>query len=217
LVKRRNFKNFIDKTVICALITFSVLLLPSFIQADNLELRLKPYTTEYTRKKLHTQPWFLNSFLDLKDDLEEATTQGKRFAIIWELAGCSYCRETHLVNFARSDIGEFIQNNYEILQLDLRGSREVIDFDGTKLTERELAKRNNIRFTPTIQFFSDSLNNLESENRSKSMEVSRMPGYFRPQHFLMMFNYVLDKGYEYGDYRSYLKTKQIKTLNRVRK
>ncbi len=33
---------------------------------------------------LYHQPWFLNSFLDLKDDLAEAAEAGKRFALIWE-------------------------------------------------------------------------------------------------------------------------------------
>jgi thioredoxin-related protein len=216
VIRGQYFANLVIKAVICALITLSVASLPSFIKAADLELRLKPYTTEYTRKKLHTQPWFLNSFLDLRDDLEEAANQGKRFAIIWELAGCPYCRETHLVNFARPDISKFIYKNFEILQLDLRGSREVIDFDGTKLTERDLAKRNNVRFTPTIQFFSDSIDKFEGKKGSSSMEVSRIPGYFRPQHFLGMFNYVLEKGYELGDYRSYLKIKK-NNLNRTKK
>ena len=215
VILRRYFANLAVKGVVSLLITLSTFFLPSFVQAA--DQKLEPYNTEYIRKNLHTQPWFLNSFLDLKDDLEETIVQGKRFAIIWELAGCPYCRETHLVNFARPDISEFIHKNYEILQLDLRGSREVIDFDGKKFTERELANRYNIRFTPTIQFFSDSLNKLGDKQTPKGMEVSRMPGYFRPQHFLNMFHYVLEKGYEVGDYRSYLKAKKNKVPTKVKK
>ena len=51
---------------------------------------------------LYRQPWFLESFLELADDLEGAAANGKRFAIMWELRGCPYCRETHLVNFAQA-------------------------------------------------------------------------------------------------------------------
>ena len=206
MIIRRLFTNLIFK----GLIFFSYSLLGSFlsssIQAS--EVAPKPYKSTFERKGLHSQPWFLNSFFDLKDDLEDATAQGKRFAIIWELAGCPYCRETHLVNFALPDISAYIKKNFEVLQLDLRGSREVIDFDGEKLTERELAKRNNIRFTPTIQFFSEDLKIFTNKKRLEKIEVSRMPGYFRPQHFLEMFKYVRDKGYEGGDYRSYLKAKE---------
>jgi thioredoxin-related protein len=211
VITRRHFANFTAKGIVA----FSCSLLsgfwPSFIQAAEPKLKPLPYTSAFTRKGLHTQPWFLNSFLDLKDDLQEATSQGKRFSIIWELAGCPYCRETHLVNFAKPNVSEFISKNFEILQLDLRGSRIVTNFDGKELTERDLAKRNNIRFTPTIQFFSENLEGITGKSGLKATEVSRMPGYFRPQHFLAMFQYIRDKGYEVGDYRSYLKARDKKS------
>jgi thioredoxin-related protein len=154
----------------------------------------KPYTFSFTPKGLYTQPWFLNSFLDLKDDLQETAASGKRFAIMWELAGCPYCRETHLVNFAKPDISEYIQENFEVLQLDLYA----------------LAKRNKIHFTPTFQFFAENLKGVTGMDRNKTLEVARMPGYFRPRHFLAMFQFVRDKGYESGDYRSYLKSRTTK-------
>ena len=167
----------------------------------------KAYTYAFTPKGLLTQPWFLNSFLDLKDDLQEAANSGKRFAIMWELAGCPYCRETHLVNFARPDIRDYIKENFDFLQLDVRGSRKVVDFDGKTLTERALAKRHKIRFSPTIQFFAETPDGVMGKDGKKTVEVARMPGYFRPRHFLAMFQFVRDKGYETGNYRSYLKAR----------
>jgi thioredoxin-related protein len=170
----------------------------------------KPYTSEFTPPGLHTQPWFLNSFLDLKDDLESATGAGRRFAVMWELAGCPYCRETHLVNFAKPEIRDYITENFDFLQLDVSGSRETVDFDGQVLAERDLAKRHRIRFSPTIQFFAETPDGVVGRDGKKTIEVARMPGYFRPRHFLAMFQYVRDKGYETGDYRSYLKAKRKK-------
>src|SRR3954468_11062407 len=82
---------------------------------------------------LYRQPWFLESFLELSDDLDGAAKAGKRFAIMWELKGCPYCKETHLVNFARPDIEEFIKANFEVLQLNIIGSRPVKDFDGSEI------------------------------------------------------------------------------------
>ena len=58
---------------------------------------------------LYRQPWFLESFLELADDLEGAAASGKRFAIMWELRGCPYCKETHLVNFAKPEIEDFVK------------------------------------------------------------------------------------------------------------
>src|SRR5215216_4700620 len=71
---------------------------------------------------LYVQPWFLFSFLDLKEDLEEA-----------EQKGCPYCKETHLVNFTNPEIAAFVQKHFVVLQLDLWGSRKVKDFDGEEL------------------------------------------------------------------------------------
>ena len=170
----------------------------------------KRYKTDFAPAGLHTQPWFLNSFHDLKDDLEAATSAGRRFAIMWELAGCPYCRETHLVNFAKPEIRDYIKENFDFLQLDHRGSREVVNFDGETLKESKLAKRNRIRFTPTIQFFAETPDGIPGKNGKKIMEVARIPGYFRPRHFLAMFQFVREKGYETGDYRSYLKAKRKK-------
>src|SRR5271166_3791 len=96
----------------------------------------------------YKEPWFLESFFELSDDLESASKAGKRFAISWELKGCPYCRETHLVNFARADIADYIKANFDILQLNIIGSRKVTDFDGEELSEKSLALKYGVRFTP---------------------------------------------------------------------
>ena len=86
----------------------------------------------------YREPWFLESFLELADDLAAAAANKKRLAIMWELRGCPYCKETHLINFAKPEIADYIQERFEILQLNIIGSREVTDFDGEKLTEKAI-------------------------------------------------------------------------------
>src|SRR6185312_8375782 len=86
---------------------------------------------------LYKEPWFLESFLDLADDLEGAGKEGKRFVVMWELKGCPYCKDTHLVNFARPEIADYIKSNYKVLQLNIIGSRKVSDFDGAEITEKD--------------------------------------------------------------------------------
>lgn len=153
---------------------------------------------------LYEQPWFLQSFLDLREDLAEATAEGKRFAIIWELKGCPYCRETHLVNFADPEIREYVRDNFVILQLNLLGAREVTDFDGEVLEERALARKHGIAFTPTVQFFPAEME--ATTPPSGRLEIARMPGYFKPPHFLAMFQYVREKSYATMDFREFLKS-----------
>lgn len=152
---------------------------------------------------LFTQRWFLNSFLDLREDLDEATAAGKRFAVLWEQKGCPYCREMHRVNFAIPEVRDFVRDNFAVLQLDIWGAREVTDFDGAGLEERALARRSRVTFTPTFQFFPETA----PAAGGAEAEVARMAGYFRPFHFLTMFEFVRDKAYQGTDFQRYLLAK----------
>ncbi|MGI9450010.1 MAG: thioredoxin family protein [Geminicoccaceae bacterium] len=154
---------------------------------------------------LYTQEWFLESFLDLGEDLEEAAAEGKRFAVMWELKGCPYCKETHFVNFADPEINAYVRENFVILQLNYLGSRLVTDFDGEELEERELREKYGVRFTPTFQFFPASSEEIAGET-GQAAETARMPGYFKPDHFLAMFRFVKDEAYDQQTFRDYLAT-----------
>ena len=158
---------------------------------------------------LHIQPWFLNSFLDLREDLKEAAGQGKRLAIIWEQRGCPYCREMHRVNFARPEITDYVKTHYNVIQLNMWGDREVTDFDGQVLPEKKLARKFRVVFTPTIQFFPATLAGTGGKS-GVDVEVMRMPGYFKPFHFISMFEYVYAKGYEQTPFQRWLQAKARK-------
>ena len=145
----------------------------------------------------YREPWFLESFLELADDLAAAAANKKRFAIMWELRGCPYCRETHLVNFAKPEITSYIRERFEILQLNIIGSREVTDFDGEKLTEKRFAQKYGVRGVPVFQFFPDSAAGL-GEKTPREREVARGQGYIEPQPFLDMFRFVAERAYEKG-------------------
>jgi thioredoxin-related protein len=154
---------------------------------------------------LYHQPWFLQSLLELGDDLQMATDNGKRFAIIWELRGCPYCRDTHLVNFARPEVASYVKTHFEVLQLNLIGDREVIDFDGEKLSEKRLAEKYGVRFTPTFQFFPERADGL-ARRKPREREIVRAQGYLQPPQFRAMFRFVVERAYERGTLPDFLKS-----------
>jgi len=158
-----------------------------------------------TEDGLYREPWFIESFLEIGDDLDQAAKRGKRFAVMWELRGCPYCRETHLVNFARPDISAFVRENFDILQLNIVGSRKVTDFGGSELGEKQFAARYGVRFTPTIQFFPKGAAGLKDKEPAKR-EIARIAGYLRPDDFLAMFRYVREEAYETRSFRDFLKS-----------
>lgn len=161
---------------------------------------------------LHSQEWFLQSFLDLQEDLGDADGSGKHFAVLWEQAGCPYCRELHAVNLTRPTLVSYLRENFEVLQLDLWGSRAVTDFDGEELEERALARKWQVNFTPTICFFPKDTGAV-ADKSGRQAEIARMPGYFKPFHFLSMFEYVRETQYVEQSFQRYLQVKldRIKT------
>jgi thioredoxin-related protein len=168
-------------------------------------LRAEPLVTE---DGLLTQDWFLHSLLELSDDLAAATAAGRRFAIMWELRGCPYCRETHVKNFGDSAIAEFVRTRFDVLQLNVTGQREVVDFDGAKLTEKALAEKYGVRYTPTFQFFPQNAEGLAGK-KPREREVARAQGYLEPPQFLALFRFVADKAYETGPLREYLRAQGL--------
>ncbi|WP_135079925.1 thioredoxin family protein [Terasakiella sp. SH-1] len=143
---------------------------------------------------LYHKDWFHESFLDMSEDFEMAKEEGKRFAIIWEQKGCPYCKDLHSKTLSQDHIKKYMQDNFIVVQMNIWGDRDVTDFDGTEMTEKEFAAKNAIAFTPTVQFLHEDITGKEGMAR----DAARLPGFFRPFHFKAMLNYVNDKMYETG-------------------
>jgi len=136
---------------------------------------------------LFTQDFFHTSFLDMAEDHAEAAAQGKHLMVLWEQKGCPYCRELHLVNFARDEIRDYLHENYLVLQLNLWGDKEVTDFDGEVMIEKTIARKWFVSFTPTTIMF--NANDVGAQDL-RDAEAFRLTGYFKPFHFI--------SGLEYG-------------------
>lgn len=176
------------------------------VGAGALALRTAPSFAKATLGDdgIYHMDWYLESFLDVADDLAGATAKGKRFAIMWGLKGCPSCKRMHEVHMMDPKIEAYIRDNFEILHLNHIGAREVTDFDGRKRSEKAFGEAYGIRFTPTIQFFPESTDGLAAR-AGQAREVARMPGLLEPPEFLAMFRYVREKGYESMPFPDWLK------------
>lgn len=150
---------------------------------------------------LHKQPWFTDSFLEMADDLAEAGAEGKDLLILIEQQGCPYCRELHEVNFERQQIVDHLKENFMVVQLNMFGAREVVDFDGEALEERDLAVKWAVNFTPTVVIFPS---NALDTSSARAAEAFRMPGYFKPFHFLKSLEFVTTDAYRDQVFQRYL-------------
>lgn len=145
---------------------------------------------------LYTQSWFNVSFLDLREDFAEAKREGKRFAVVFEQQGCPYCKKMHTEVLSERYINDYVRENFRVLQLDLWGAREVTDFDGKVLSERALAERWGIIFTPTVVFLKDDLTGLDGKWGRELEATERLPLSFGAPTFYDLFVWVRTKTYE---------------------
>ncbi len=151
---------------------------------------------EVNEDGLHVQPWFAEESFEMPRDIfEQAAAEGKNLAVFWEQRGCPYCREMHEVNLADKEIVDYLKANFVVCQLNIQGAREVMDFDGKVMTERRLATRWLVNFTPTINLFPLDPKKVLGKS-GREAEVFRLPGYFKPFHFITAFEFVRDKHYE---------------------
>jgi thioredoxin-related protein len=142
---------------------------------------------------LHKPDWLRDTFKDMSEDLAEANAEGKRLMVIWEQRGCIYCKEMHTDIFPTPEIDALIRENYFVVQMNLFGDVEVTDFDGTALSEKEMARRWGVVFTPTMMFFPEDVGDAGNAGQAA---VMTMPGAFGKGTTRSLFTFVLEKGYE---------------------
>ena len=116
--------------------------------------------------------WFSESFLELRDDIQDAARSGKRLMIYVGQDGCPYCQTLMQVNFSQRDIVDATRKHFVAVALNLWGDREVTWLDGRKLSEKALAAELKVQFTPTLLFFDE-----------QGKVVLRLNGYSPPDKF----------------------------------
>jgi thioredoxin-related protein len=141
---------------------------------------------------LHIQPWIRDTFKDLQEDLDEANAEGKRLAIFFEQRGCIYCTKMHESVYPDPELSNYIDENFFVIQLNLHGDLEVVDFDGDTLTEKQIARKWGILFTPSVIFLPEE---VEEGKTAIQSAVAMMPGAFGRGTTLDMFTWVNEKRY----------------------
>jgi thioredoxin-related protein len=97
--------------------------------------------------------------------------------------------------FPRPEIDVLLREHFYIVQMNMFGDKEVTDFDGTVLSEKKMAVRWGVIFTPTMMFMPDA---HPGDTSAGQAAVMVMPGAFDKYTTKNILNFVWLKGYE-GD------------------
>ncbi len=145
---------------------------------------------------LHKADWMRDTFKDLREDLAEANAEGKRLALIFEQRGCIYCAKMHTEVFPVDEVAGYIRDNYFVVQLNLYGDTEVIDFDGEALSEKQAAQKWGLLFTPSILFLPEE---VPEGQTAQQAAVALMPGAFGVGTTMDMLTWVVEERYLTAD------------------
>jgi thioredoxin-related protein len=138
--------------------------------------------------------WFKLSFLDLREDLQEAREAGKQGLIVYfGQKYCAYCRLFLEQDLVKEDIRAYLLEHFDIIGIDIHGQNAVTDLDGEVLDENHFASRERTNFTPSVIFY-------DGEGR----EALRLRGYYPPYRFRAALEYVADGHYRNEEFRTYL-------------
>ncbi|SLN21421.1 hypothetical protein ROG8370_00733 [Roseovarius gaetbuli] len=141
---------------------------------------------------LHKADWMRETFKDLREDLDEANAEGKRLMILIEQRGCIYCERMHRDVFPLPVIDSYIRENFFVVQLDLYGAAELIDFDGEELSQRDAMRKWGMMFTPSILFMPQE---VPEGKTAAQAAVAVMPGAFEAGTTLDLLTWVNEERY----------------------
>jgi thioredoxin-related protein len=146
-----------------------------------------------TNPGYHEQPsWFKLSFLDMREDVREATAANKRVLLYFYQDGCPYCKKLLEDNFGQREIAEKTRKHFDVIAINMWGDKEVVGFDGQQTTEKKFAARLRVMFTPTLLFLDE-----------KGNVVLRVNGYYFPAKFNAALDFVANKMEAKTSFRDY--------------
>ena len=158
---------------------------------------------KFTGGSAHSMPeWFKQSFMDINEDVEEATEENKHLMMFMTLKFCPYCTKMLNDSFVTgAKLQPYIQKNFDVVGVDIRGNKEVTLPDDTALTEMEYAKHLNIQITPTILIFDEN-----------GKIVVKVNGYRSAENFKNILDFAKNKEYKKMTLTEYLAKVKNKTL-----
>ena len=108
----------------------------------------------------------------------------KPYALLFEQKDCPNCELLHKKVLSEKSTQDII-TQFTVIQLDMWANTPVIDNAGMKSTARQLAKKYDVKYAPTIIIFN-----------SEGTEIIRSEAFFKTFHTQGIFHYVLSDSYK---------------------
>ena len=155
---------------------------------------------------LHAPPdWFKESFLEIADDVDEASETGKHVMLFFDLNGCPYCDRMLRESFETDPTSSYIQANFDVIAINIQGDREIAFNEEISVSEKQLAEILKVASTPALVF-------LDENNKT----IIRINGYRARERFQPVLEYVASRAYRSTSLSDHLQAKLDRNVYRLR-
>lgn len=122
---------------------------------------------------------------DIPGEIDAAAKDGKNLVVFFNQTGCPYCDMMRKRVFPAAKIVDYFSQHFVMIDSNIRGGLDVVMPDGSKGTERDLARKLRIRATPVIVFF----------DRQRKIAL-KTTGYLNVDLFYLAGKYVAENVYK---------------------
>jgi len=139
--------------------------------------------------------FFDETFGNLQEELSLAKENDKKgIFIFFHMEECPFCDRMKKTILNQPDVIAFYKKHFLTYQMDIEGSNEMVDFDGTEGTSQRLSeKKYRVRATPVMMIFG-----LDGQPLIRYTGPTRTK-----QEFLLLGQYVLDGSYQKMSFTRY--------------
>ena len=138
--------------------------------------------------------WFKESFLDLREDIKDATDSNKRVLLYFYQDGCPYCAKLLQDNLGQKKLADKTRKYFDVVAINMWGDKEVTDLKGQLTTEKIFAEQMKVMYTPTLVFLTE-----------QGRVALRVNGYYSPNKFETALDYVHGNNETKISFRDYVR------------
>jgi len=154
----------------------------------------------------HEMPtWFKQSFLEIAEDVDEASEAGRHVMLFFSLDECPYCDRMLEESFKPEPRARYLREHFDTIAINVRGDRQIAFNDEISVSEKQLSDILEVWSTPAILF-------LDDNNRT----VARVNGYRAPERFREVLDYVAERAYRSATLADYLEARLRRDVYRLR-
>ncbi|WGZ94150.1 MAG: thioredoxin fold domain-containing protein [Candidatus Thiothrix putei] len=111
--------------------------------------------------------WFKQPPANLPHNITTATRNNKQIILYFYQDSCPFCAKLLKHDFGNPDIANKTRQYFEVIPINMKGTKPVTDISGTVLNEADFAAEKDVLATPVLLFLDEA-----------GTEVLRVNGYY---------------------------------------